>query len=98
MPVVGKSELTIKINEFPSDVQTLENGWKYLEIECEGRIVSVQLKPKMFKKLEEAKEQYPLWVAAIRGTLGAITEKGYVLEQPSIQVFERQAKPEKAAS
>jgi hypothetical protein len=27
--------------------------------------------------------------------MGELTEKGFVLEQPSIQVFERQAKQEK---
>jgi hypothetical protein len=95
MPVLGKIEITIKINEFPVDVQTVQNGWKQFEIDCDGRIVSVTVKPKVFKKLEEARDTYPLWVAAIRGTMGELTDKGFVLEQPSIQVFERQAKPEK---
>jgi hypothetical protein len=96
MPTIGKIEITIKINEFPVDVQTVQNGWKQFEIDCEGRIVNVTVKPKVFKKLEEAQDNYPLWVAAIRGTMGKLTDKGFVLEQPSIQVFERQAKPEKA--
>jgi len=26
MPTLGKMELTIKINEFPADVKTVENG------------------------------------------------------------------------
>lgn len=28
MPTTGKLELTIKINEFPESVRTVENGWK----------------------------------------------------------------------
>jgi hypothetical protein len=28
MPSPGKLELTIKINEMPADVETVENGWK----------------------------------------------------------------------
>ncbi|NJO94543.1 MAG: fertility inhibition FinO-like protein [Hydrococcus sp. RM1_1_31] len=96
MPVLGKIEITIKINEFPVDVQTVQNSWKQFEIDCEGRIVNVTVKPKVFKKLEEARDTYPLWVAAIRGTMGELTDKGFVLEQPSIQVFERLSKQEKA--
>lgn len=96
MPTLGKIEITIKINEFPVDVQTVENGWKQFEIDCDGRFVTVTVKPKVFKKLEEAQDNYPLWVAAIRGAMGELTDKGFVLEQPSIQVFERQAKQEKA--
>lgn len=95
MPTLGKIEITIKINEYPVDVQTVENGWKQFEIDCDGRIVSVTVKPKVFKKLNEAQDNYPLWVAAIRGTMGELTEKGFVLEQPSIQVFERLSKQEK---
>lgn len=28
MPTSGKLELTIKINEMPTDIRTVENGWK----------------------------------------------------------------------
>jgi len=36
MPTAGKMELTIKINEFPADVQAVENGWKQFELDCES--------------------------------------------------------------
>ncbi len=32
MPTSGKMELTIKINEFPSNVRTVENGLKQFDI------------------------------------------------------------------
>jgi len=54
MPTPGKLELMIKINEFPADVKTVENGWKQFEIDCNGQIVTVTVKPKVFKKLEQA--------------------------------------------
>ena len=95
MSVSGKLELTIKINEFPTDVQTVENGWKLFELECDGQIVSVKVKPKVFKKLEQAQESYPLWVAAVAGKMGERTESGFVLDQPNIQVFERKPKEAK---
>ncbi|WP_068820477.1 fertility inhibition FinO-like protein [Phormidesmis priestleyi] len=91
MTVTGKLELTIKINEFPSDVKT-ENNLKTFEIDCDGQIVSVTLKPKMFKKLEDAQANFPMWVAAVAGKMGQPTEKGFVLAEANIQVFEKKPK------
>jgi hypothetical protein len=98
MSVPGKLELTIKINEFPADVQTVENGWKEFDLDCDGHIISVKVKPKVFKKLEQAQENYPMWVAAIAGKMGAPTENGFVLDQPNIQVFERKPKEAKEST
>ncbi len=92
MPTQGKLELTIKISEFPADVKTIENGWKSFEIDCDERIVSVTVKPKVFKKLEQAQTDYPMWVAAIVGKMGEPTERGFVLNEPAIQVFEKKPK------
>ncbi|PSB14534.1 fertility inhibition FinO-like protein [Phormidesmis priestleyi ULC007] len=99
MPVNGKLELTIKISEFPSDVKT-ENNLKTFEIDCDGQIVSVTLKPKMFKKLEDAQTNFPMWVAAnsfaapkaFAGKMGQPTGKGFVLAEANIQVFEKKPK------
>jgi hypothetical protein len=97
MSIPGKLEITIKINEFPTDVQTVENGWKQFELDCDGQIVLVKVKPKVFKKLEQAHENYPMWVAAIAGKMGTPTKDGFVLDQPNIQVFERKPKEAKEA-
>lgn len=95
MSIPGKLELTIKINEYPADVQTVENGWKQFELDCDGQLVTVKVKPKVFKKLEQAHADYPMWVAAIAGKMGEPTEKGFILDQPNIQVFERKPKEPK---
>jgi hypothetical protein len=97
MTVSGKLEVTIKISEFPTEVQTVENGWKSFEIDCDGKVVSITVKPKMFKKLEDAKANYPMWVAAIAGKLGYIGRDGFVLQEPNIQVFERKPKEQQAS-
>ena len=91
MTVSGKLELTIKINEFPSDVKT-ENNLKTFDIACDGQIISVTVKPKVFKKLEDAQANFPMWVAAVAGKMGQPTEKGFVLVEPNIQVFEKKPK------
>lgn len=97
MSVPGKLELTIKINEFPAEAKTVENGWKQFELDCDGQIILVKVKPKVFKKLEQAHESYPMWVAAIAGKMGTPTKNGFVLDQPNIQVFERKPKEAKEA-
>ncbi|MEW6498056.1 MAG: fertility inhibition FinO-like protein [Cyanobacteriota bacterium] len=95
MPTSGKLELTIKINEMPADVETVENGWKQFDLDCDGQLVRVTVKPKVFKKLEQAQENYPMWVAAIAGKMGEPIEGGFVLDQPNIQTFERKPKEPK---
>lgn len=95
MPVSGRLELTIKISEMP-DAKTVENNWKVFEVDCDGQIISVTVKPKVWKKLEEAQANFPMWVAAIAGKMGAATENGFVLNEPNIQVFEKKPKEPKA--
>lgn len=93
--ISGKLELTIKINELPQ-AETVENGWQHFDIDCGDHIVSVTVKPKVWKKLTDAQANYPQWIAAIAGKMGEQTEKGFVLLEPNIQVFERKPKPDAA--
>ena len=98
MPTPGSLELTIKINSFPADVKTIENGWKQFDIDTGTEIVTMTVKPKVFKKLETAQENYPQWVAAIAGQMGEKTDRGFVLLEPNIQVFEKKPKEPKEAA
>jgi hypothetical protein len=91
----GKLEVTIKINELPLDVQTNKDNGKIFQLDCDGRVVSVTVKPKIWKKLEDAAANYPQWVAAIGGKMGESTPDGFVLSEPNIQVFERKPKEPK---
>ncbi|NEQ78519.1 MAG: hypothetical protein F6K23_39340 [Okeania sp. SIO2C9] len=52
----------------------------------------MSVKPKTWKKMEQAAANYPQWVAAISGKLGEETDQGFVLQQPGVQVFEKKAK------
>lgn len=92
----GKLELTIKINELP-EARTVENGWQAFEVNCDNRVFTFKVKPKIWKKLTQANEQYPQWVAAISATLPTPEQrrKPTQVEQASIQVFERKPKPPK---
>jgi hypothetical protein len=95
MPTPGNLKITIKINKFPAHVRTVEKGWREFDLDCDGQLVWVKVKPKVFKKLEQAQENYPMWVAAIAGKMGEPIEGRFVLDQPNIQVFERKPKEAK---
>lgn len=96
MTVTGKLEITVKINALP-EAQTVENGAKSFEVDCDGRLISITVKPKVFRKLEDAQANYPMWVAAIAGKLGEATDRGFVLLEPNIQVFEKKEKVKEPA-
>jgi hypothetical protein len=93
----GKLELIIKINELP-EANAVKDGWQSFELDCDDRIVSVTVKPKVWKKLTEAQANFPMWVAAIAGQMGKATPNGFILEQPNIQVFEKKPKAEAATA
>lgn len=95
--IAGKLEITIKIAELPSAI-TVENGWQRFDIDCDGRIISVTVKPKVWKKLTDADANYPQWVGAIAGKMGEATENGFVLLEPNIQTFEKKPKSEAVAT
>ncbi|WP_375513238.1 fertility inhibition FinO-like protein [uncultured Nostoc sp.] len=104
--IAGKLEITIKINELPQP-KTIENGWQQFDLECDGRIITITVKPKIYKKLTDAASNYPQWVAAMSndkprsvyaGKLGQQTDNGFVLEEPNIQVFERKPKAERTSA
>lgn len=76
-------------------ISRIYNGWKQFDIDTGEQIVTVTLKPKVFRKLEQAQENYPMWVAAIAGQMGEKTERGFVLKEPNIQTFEKKPKEPK---
>ena len=92
MTVTGKLEITIKINELPTIASTDKSGWITFYLDCDGRIFTATVKPKVFKKLQNAQADFPMWVAAIAGKLGAVKEEGFILDEPNIQVFEKKPK------
>ena len=96
--VPGKLECTIKITQLPveSEISTDKNGWKHFHIDCEGHSVLVSLRPRMFQKILDAAKEWPLWLASITGKMGQTQGQGFTLLEPSVQVFERKARPEKA--
>jgi hypothetical protein len=99
MAITGRLELTIKINEYPDNVKVHRDESRQFEVDCDGQIITVKLKLKAFKKLDEARANYPMWMATITGKVGEATPNGgFMLADPALQVFEKKPKEPKADS
>ena len=96
MAIPGKLDLTLKINQLPQ-VKPASPGTMLFAVQADGQTVLVELKTKMWNTLKTAAETYPQWVAAISGKLGDAIAGGFRLANPTVQVFERKAKPDAAA-
>jgi hypothetical protein len=96
MAIPGKLDVTLKINQLPQ-VKSTSAQTVVFAVQANGRTVVVELKNKAWNTLKTAASTYPQWVAAIGGKLGEAIEGGFRLDQPTVQVFERKAKPETVA-
>jgi ProP effector len=90
--VTGKMELSVKIDTVPIDSRTVRNGWQEFTIEANGQIIKVTVRPKTWNKLQKAASEYPAWIAHLKGKMGERIKGGFELDQPSIQIFEKQPK------
>ncbi len=93
--VPGRLELTVKFSELPQPLP-VQGGLK-IGIQTGEEIVTAILPPKIWRKLEQAAQDYPSWVAALSGSLARFTDGEIALQHPSVQVFEKKARPEAAA-
>lgn len=90
-PVRGTLDpITLKITDLPNAVE-VENGWQEFTIDAGTAIITITVRPRIWKNFVEATMQYPDWMAVITGRMGELTDVGFVLEYLGIQVFENQA-------
>ena len=91
MATSAKISLTCKLSEVPKHRELADKRIEFFLQDGESnRIFTVQMKPKMFKKLTD--HGFTDWIAAITGEIGPTTETGFELVNASIQVFERKAR------
>ncbi len=93
MTIPGKIEVIIKINQLPTEVRTVGREVQFT-IDTGEQIVAVTMKTRTWDRLVQFNQSGAAWVAAIKGKMGMRVEKGFVLEQPSVQIFEK--KPQDA--
>jgi chemotaxis protein histidine kinase CheA len=87
--VEGKMELCVKINDLPADSKTTRNGWEEFIIEIGKHNVKMTVRPRTWKKLQNAAREYPEWVANIRGKMGPNQKNSFELLNPGVQIFEK---------
>ncbi len=93
--ITGKMEVCLKIHELPADSKTNRNGWEEFVIETEKHTIKTMVRPKTWKKLQNAGKEYSHWIANIRGQMGPRTKGGFELLTPAIQIFETKSKEQK---
>lgn len=93
MTIPGKIEVVVKINQLPTEVRTVGREVQFT-IDTGEQIVAVTMKTRTWDRLVQFNQSGAAWVAAIKGKMGIRVEKGFVLEQPSVQIFEK--KPQDA--
>jgi hypothetical protein len=93
MTISARMEVTLKFNELPQAKETPKGA--AFALKTEDKTVVVMLPPKAWKKLKQAAVDWPLWMAALSGKIGAPLPAGdgFYLENPALVVFEKKAKP-----
>jgi len=93
--VPGRLELAAKFSELPRS-RPVAGGVK-IGVPAGEWTVTAILPAKVWRKLEQAAKDYPSWVAALSGSLARIEGGEIALQHPTVQVFEKKARPEVAA-
>ncbi|RKZ79792.1 MAG: hypothetical protein DRR19_24530 [Candidatus Parabeggiatoa sp. nov. 1] len=85
----GRLEVSIKISELPNWVETTKRDWQRICINADGQIVQMNVRPRIWNKLIQANEEYPMWVASITGKMGPRIKGGFELLEVGVQVYEK---------
>lgn len=94
MSLTGKIDISLKFSELPNKVIDASPKTKQFLLNVDNVEVSVTLDSKLFQRLEHAHKSFPSWVALLEGKMGKATEKGFILDEPKLQVFEKKTKAE----
>jgi len=70
-------------------VRTVKNGWKQFMLNGEGQRIRIKIRPKAWRKLYQASQQWTAWAALIRGNMGNSLNNGFEMLNPTVQIFEQ---------
>lgn len=93
--ISGSLEISLKINELPTNFERVKRGWYRFWINNDGNVLQFQVRPRVWQRLETANEQWPLWAATITGKIGGKIKNGFCVLEPLIQVYEKKPKVKK---
>lgn len=95
MAVDAKLEVTLKFTTLPNAKPAGSGKMAFALKTPDGQFITAEVGNKVWNKLVKAAEDWPFWIAALSGTMGEHTDRGFTLVNPGLQVFER--KPEAPA-
>lgn len=92
MSISGKVDITLKFSSMPNHIIESQDSKEFL-LNADGIEVKVKVSSKAFGRLEESTNRFPSWIVLAQGRMGQFTDKGFVLDQATFQVFEKKTKP-----
>ena len=92
MATDAKLEVTLKFSTLPNAKPAGQGKMAFALRTPDGQFVAVAVPNKAWNKLVQANTDWPSWVAALSGTMGERTDKGFTLTGPGLQVFEKKLK------
>src|SRR5512135_2481933 len=98
MAIDAKLEITLKFSTLPNARPAGQGKMAFALKTPDAQFVTAEVSNKVWSKLVKAAEEWPQWVAALSGTMGERTEKGFTLAGPGLQVFEKKAKADTATT
>ncbi|MBS1247505.1 MAG: hypothetical protein H6R48_294 [Proteobacteria bacterium] len=99
MAVDAKLEVTLKFTTLPNAKPAGSGKMAFALKTPDGQFITAEVGNKVWNKLVKAAEDWPFWIAALSGTMGEHTDRGFTLVNPGLQVFERKPKaPAEATS
>src|SRR5512135_1802297 len=98
MAIDAKLEITLKFSTLPNARPAGQGKMAFALKTPDAQFVTAEVSNKVWSKLVKAAEEWPQWVAALTGTMGPRTEKGFTLAGPGLQVFEKKSKADTAVT
>jgi hypothetical protein len=98
MAIEAKLEITLKFSALPNAKSAGQGKMAFALKTPDGPFVTAEVGNKVWNKLVKAAQGWPTWIAALSGTMGERTEKGFALAGPGLQVFEKKVKAAEATA
>ena len=96
MAVDAKLEVTLKFTTMPNARPAGQGKMAFALKTPDGQLATAAVSNKVWTKLIKAAQEWSSWTAALTGTMGERTEKGFALANPGLQGFEKKAKADTA--
>ena len=94
----ARIEVNVKFNELPKNPVEVKNNHIRFYVNTghlEMPVVQVTVRPGIWAKLVKASREFPMWVCSISGNLGLRIRRGFIIENPKVQIFEKKPKEPK---